>query len=146
MLTDDYNTDTRYLNEADADFSHLSAWTLSSNRFERRMAANLTPETRLLMEAATLIRVIGTAAATRQIALTLDIALSNMRNDIYAAVRVVSCQKHFMPPITADNAINLHRAIRWFSRRQPKLCLTVAHGDLFWIRGTEHGSATHPLA
>jgi len=145
VLIDDYDTDTRYLNETDAIFSHLSVWTLSTNRFEQRMAANLTPETRLFMAAATLIRVIGTAAATRQIALTLDIELSNMHDDIYAAVRVVSSQRHFMPPITADNAINLHCAIRWFSRRQPKLCLTVAHGDFFWIRSTEHGSATHQL-
>lgn len=132
MWVDDYATDIRYLNEADVEIGRFTSWAVSENPFEQKMAANLAAGSKLRLPILPLIRVLEAAVATRTLTLTLDIDLRFECGELFASALVVS-DRPCMPPIMADNAANFEFALRWLSKRQSYVRLTLTNGNFFWI-------------
>lgn len=127
------DTDLRYLQLADSEpeplLPTIRHWPPVSNLFERRLAANVRNRSRLRLDTAVFVRVVGLAAQLHNSTITLDVEVRGGQVE----AQVVAVTRYLMPPITADVAGALAFALRWFADRDEAFCLSISPEHIFWI-------------
>lgn len=130
-------TDTSYLDSAEALLFDHSPWEQSSNPFERRMAMNLAEGCVIYsIDIASLGRVLGTATRLRRQSISVDLAETAEYSGRFR-VKVTAIHSYYLAPANTDSAANFPLALKETSKHRSCFFVSVTPENQFWVHSEQ---------
>lgn len=132
-MIEELETDTEYLASPNVSHFDSSPWTITTNKFERRMALNLKVGTVLCVTPEILERVLGSSARICNQTVTVDLEyLAGAQAGLVSAT-IEGLFSHFLIPASAGHPANFQLALRETAQKRERFMASLTPDSRFWI-------------
>jgi hypothetical protein len=136
-MIEDFDTDTSYLNEADAFEvnTHLHAWPAVRNPFIDRMAKQVKAGQAGRLAVHDFLALVS-AVTSQQGNSVIDFSVTagvDEENILFIDYSVLKIDKGGVVPMTADNAGFFVYALQWMAKNRPSFNVSVCSDEFFWV-------------
>jgi hypothetical protein len=136
-MVEDFDTDTSYLNEADAFEvnTHVHEWPAVRNPFLDRMAQQLKPGFSGRLNVHDFLSLVSGATDQRgNSVLDFNVTVGTDEENLpQISFTVLKIDKAGLVPLTADNAGFFAYAMGWMAKHRPAFKMSVCGREFFWV-------------